>query len=130
MLATMGFTGQEVNPMEGRRGGERRRRHSAQFKRQVLAECAAPGARIAEVAATHGLPPSLIYYWRRCAAESVLCKGAAPTAAVAQFVPVTVTDDPSTTIRIELRRGGTVAQVHWPLTAAGVCAEWLRGWLR
>ncbi|MFN9210573.1 MAG: IS66-like element accessory protein TnpA [Betaproteobacteria bacterium] len=116
--------------MEAQRGGGRHRRHSAEFKRQVLAECAAPGARIAEVAAAHGLPPSLIYYWRRCAAESALRAGAAPTAAVAQFVPVTVTDGPSATIRIELRRGATVAQVHWPLTAAGACAEWLRGWLR
>lgn len=117
--------------MEGQRGGGRHHRpYCAEFKRQVLAECAAPGARIGEVAAAHGLPPSLIYYWRRCAAESVLCKGAAPTAAVAQFVPVTVTDDPSATIRIELRRAGTVAQVHWPLTVAGACAEWLRGWLR
>jgi transposase len=126
----MGFTGQEVNPMEGQRGGGRHRRHSAQFKRQVLAECAAPGARIGEVAATHGLHPSLIYGWRRRAAESVLRMDAAPTVPVAQFVPVTVTDDASAAIRIELRRGGTVAQVHWPVAAAGACAEWLRGWLR
>jgi transposase len=116
--------------MEGQRGGGRHRRYSAEFKRQVLAECAAPGARIAEVAARHGLHPSPIYGWRRRAAESVLRTGAAPTVAVAQFVPVTVADDPSATIRIELRRGATVAQVHWPLTAAGACAEWLRGWLR
>lgn len=117
--------------MEGRRSKKGYRRHSAEFKRQVLAECAAPGARIAEVAAAHGLAPALIYAWRSRAAETVLRTSAsAPTATAAQFVPVTVTDVAAAGIRIELRRGEATAQVHWPLAAAGACGQWLRDWLR
>ncbi|MFN7571017.1 MAG: transposase [Betaproteobacteria bacterium] len=117
--------------MEGRQDKRRYRRHGAEFKRQVLAECAAPGARVAEVAAAHGLHPNLIYYWRsRAAAAALRTSAAAPGTPVAQFVPVTVADVASAAIRIELRRDGTVAQVHWPLTAAGACAEWLRSWWR
>ncbi len=56
--------------MDGRQSKRGYRRHSAQFKRQVLAEGAAPGARIVEVAAAHGLHPNLIYYWRSRSAES------------------------------------------------------------
>ena len=121
--------------MRARRSQGRHGRHSAEFKRQVLAESAAPGARIAAVAAAHGISPSLIYYWRSRAAASVLRASAivataAPTAATTRFVPVAVTDSLPGTIRIEVRRGDTTAQVHWPLTAAGACAEWLRHWLR
>jgi transposase len=117
--------------MEGRPSKKGYRRHSAEFKRRVLGECAAPGVRIAEVAAAHGLASALIYAWRSRAAETVLRTSAsAPRATVAQFVPVTVTDSPAQVIRIELRRGDIVAQVHWPLTAAGACGQWLRDWLR
>jgi transposase len=126
LSARIGFAEQEVNRMQGRRSKRGYRQHGAEFKRRVLAECAAPGVRIAEVAAAHGLAPALIYSWRRRAAETVL----RTSATVASFVPATATDGAAAAIRIELRRGDIVAQVHWPLTAAGACGQWLRNWLR
>lgn len=42
-----------------------RRRHSAEHKAQVLAECDAAGASIAAVAQSHGLNTNLVHKWRR-----------------------------------------------------------------
>lgn len=110
-----------------------RRRHSAEFKARVLAACEAPGARVVAVAAAHGVHPGLIYLWRR-AARTARDGRPAPVAFAhpAPFVPVTLTDALSAeaTIRIRLQRGATAVQMDWPVAAAAVCAEWLRGWLR
>lgn len=111
---------------------ETRRKHDAELKRQVLAECAEPGASVARVALSHGLNANLVHKWRRHAA------GAAQPAAPQRsevFVPVALT--PSTAaavaavdIRIELRRGALAVNVAWPLGASAECAAWLREILR
>jgi transposase len=41
-----------------------RRRHSAELKAKVLAECDMPGASIAAVALAHGLNANLVRQWR------------------------------------------------------------------
>ena len=33
-------------------------------------------------------------------------------------------------IRLEIRRGESVVPAHWPVQAAGACANWLREVLR
>lgn len=43
----------------------RRRRHSLEFKTQVLAACAEPGASIAAVAQHFNVNANLIHKWRR-----------------------------------------------------------------
>lgn len=50
-------------------GPERRRRWSAVEKARIVAEMAAPGARVAEIARRHGLSRSLLYAWRRTASR-------------------------------------------------------------
>jgi transposase-like protein len=45
-----------------------RRRHSAELKRLVLAQCAEPGASVAKVALTHGLNANLVHKWRAASA--------------------------------------------------------------
>jgi transposase len=42
-----------------------RRRHSAQFKAQVLAACAVPGASISAMALSFGINANLVHQWRR-----------------------------------------------------------------
>jgi len=42
-----------------------RRRHSAELKAQVLAECEEAGASIAAGAQSHGLNANLVHKWRR-----------------------------------------------------------------
>jgi len=44
-------------------GRRRRRKHSAEFKAQVLAECRQPGASVAAVAIAHGLNPNVVRKW-------------------------------------------------------------------
>ena len=42
-----------------------RRRHSEQFKAQVLAACAEPGASVSAVALSFGVNDNLVHQWRR-----------------------------------------------------------------
>lgn len=106
-----------------------RRRHSAEFKRQVLADCEAGGASIAAVALAHGVNANLVHKWRQQACDGI-------SARAARFIPITV--GPATPpevpsepgcIDIQIRRGAAVVQVRWPLSAAADCGDWLRTWL-
>jgi len=121
--------------------GRRRRRHSAEFKAQVVQACRQPGVSIASVALAHGLNANLLRRWlvERSA-------GAAATTAVTstqpvneslpgvegKFLPVKLEDAHAAAkdIRIELRRGPTTMVVSWPIQEATACAAWLREWLR
>jgi transposase len=96
-----------------------RRRHGAELKRVVLAECAEPGASVASVALKHGLNANLVHTWSRLA----LAAQPAVTAvmASAQFVPIPLPQpQPSPAredIRVELRRGPSTVTLTWPVAA-------------
>ena len=117
-----------------------RRRHGAELKAQVLAECEEPGASIAAVAQTHGLNANLVHKWRstqRQAKAVTATRASADTASsfVALQLPpqptaVSVSVPVPSDIRIELRRGTTTANIAWPAQAASECAAWLREWLQ
>lgn len=102
-----------------------RRRHSAQLKAQVLAECARPDASVAAVAMAHSLNANVVHKWRRQA-------GGTASLPVATFVPVSVKPAVSeeAVIRIELQRGVTTVNIAWPAVAAPECAQWLRELLK
>ena len=122
-----------------------RRRHSAELKRLVLEQCAAPGASVAKVAMSHGLNANIVHGWRKLARErdggavlpprpsSVLVKAAA-SASMPQFVAVSMaqtTAPPARAdIQIELRRGATAMKITWSIAAAAECASWMRELLR
>jgi transposase len=115
---------------------KRRRRYSAQLKAQVMGECEAPGASVAQVAMAHGINANVVHRWRQWAREggprrARVVSPATPVAATEGFVPVVVSDDAPTggkadEIHIELRRGATALAVRWPVSAAAQCAVWLR----
>ena len=104
-----------------------RRRHSAELKQQILAECARPGASVASVALAHGINANVVHKWRRLAHAPSL------DLQVPTFVPVTL-PAPScalaSDIRIELRRGATSISLTWPVCAAENCAAWMRELLK
>ncbi len=107
-----------------------RRRHSAELKTRVLAECAEPGASVAAVALAHGLNANLVHRWRRLGSADIPAVIQRPLASQ-QFVPLSVAAEPAAAdIRIELRRGATAVQVHWPQAGAAECAAWLTELLR
>jgi transposase len=103
-------------------GSERRRRFSGADKLRLVAEAFRPGAVVVEVARRHRIDESLLYRWRRLAAQGLL------TAEPPAFVPMQVApeapsapalpDKPTVSvpeapvepgrIEIELSRGGRV----------------------
>jgi transposase len=128
-----------TNEGEHQVGRQRRRRHSAEFKAEVIAACQQPGVSIAAVALAHGLNANLLRHWiikqERAAAtpEQVAApSNTASTDVKHDFVPVTVAPERNRddNIRVELRRGATTVTVVWPMSAAADCAAWLRELLR
>lgn len=104
-----------------------RRRHSAELKAQILAECAQPGASVAGVALSHGINANVVHKWRR-QTGSVQPASAPPT-----FVPLSLpspTCAPAPDIRIEVRRGAASIAMTWPVSAAAECAAWMRELLK
>lgn len=107
-----------------------RRRHDAELKAKVLAECGEPGASVAQVALAHGLNANLVHKWRRQVGGDMVSVARSDATT---FIPVTMT--PATPpvagdIRIELRRGAMAVHVSWPVAASMHCAGWLRELLR
>lgn len=122
-----------------------RRRHSAQFKREVLAVCNEPGGSVAEVALAFGLNANLVRQWRRgrgfklaggaaMAATSVTREAQQQFIALAmpQAVPVSAVSANvgAGDICIEVRRGALQVSVSWPQAATADCAIWLRDLLK
>lgn len=104
-----------------------RRNHTPALKAQVLAECATPGASVAQVAMTHGINANIVHGWRKAARE----RGAAPVASSA-FVPLAIEPGLSTDerIHIEVRRGGLTLTIAWPVSATVAMTAWMRELLR
>lgn len=119
-------------------GRRRRRRHSAEFKADVIAECLKPGVSIAAVALAHGLNANMLRKWvidgehqLTRPAPSVAATAEPPASPQPTFIPLAlpapVVDGE---IQIELQRAGTTIKIVWPAGAARDCAAWLRDWLR
>lgn len=128
-----------INPPASRK----RRRHSAEFKAQVIAACLQPGVSIAAVALVNQLNANFVRNWMNAYREREMgnpaSKGkiAAVQRAAAQspatLIPVKVQNPdapPGGDIRIEIRQAQRVVQVSWPVSQADRCADWLREVLR
>jgi len=99
------------------------RRHSAEFKAQVIKECDHPGVSVAAVARANGLNANLLRNW--LVAEKKL------PATKTAFLPLPIAvSDPSPDVVIEIRRGAAIVQIRWPMSAAAECGSWLRTWLK
>lgn len=104
-----------------------RRRHSAELKALILAECAQPGASVAGVALSHGINANVVHKWRRQS------EATQPTTVPPTFVPLSLPSPacaPAPDIRIEVRRGAASVAVTWPVEAAAECAAWMRELLK
>ena len=105
------------------------RRHSAELKAQILAECAVPGASVAKVAMAHGINANIVHGWRKLARE------ASAVTVSQQFVPVAVATSavPSSdkqAIEVELRRGAVTVKLSWPMSSAMDLSRRMRELLR
>ena len=116
-----------------------RRKHSAQFRAEVLQACRQADASVAAIALRNGLNANVVYRWLREDARGVDA-GAGSRAAVntrpgAEFIavqmPAPAVAAASPEIRVEVRRpGAATVTVSWPVQCAGECAAWLHEWLR
>jgi transposase len=123
--------------MEIEKPVRRKRRHSEEFKGELVRACSEPGISVAGIALANGVNANLLRKWMgaRGVTAPSLRRPAESAAAVthsAEFLPVAITPtEPSQPeIRIEARRGNTVVKIEWPVAAAADCAAWLRGWLK
>jgi len=110
---------------------ERRRKHSVEFKAQVVAACCAPGASVAAVSMAHGVNANMARRWivqaRQLGSAQSAARAVAPV-----FIPVRQqpAEPVPADVRIELRHGTIAISVSWPCDAAAQCAAWMRELLR
>ena len=122
-----------MNTSDGYKGRRRRRQHSAEFKAKVVAACRNPGVSIAAIALANGLNANLLRRWvvakeqEAKRSDAVMASPAPLTVENRAFIPIQVSGvGQAQEITIEVRRGGTIVKVGWPLVAAAGCAAWLR----
>lgn len=124
--------------MEIEKPGRRRRNHTAEFKQAVIAACREAGASVAGIALANSVNANQVRRWMRergieppsrsLPARSISAEHGVEPAFVPVPMPPIVSNIPD--IRIEVRRGNTVAKIECPGQAANDCAAWLRDWLR
>jgi transposase len=127
-----------------RPAARQRRKHSAEFKAQVIAACLKPGVSIAAVALANGLNANFLRSWVKAHRDQQRAAEPATRSAdprregpadvsIPTLIPVAVQPAdvaPLGDIQIEIRHQQTVLQIAWPASQASVCAQWLREVLR
>ena len=119
-----------------------RRRHSAELKAAVLAQCEAGGASVAAIALSHGLNANLVRKWmvgrgikrsglptpRTANVQTPDAPTTAMLATAAPFVPVQL--PPAAVVakdmKVQLCRGTTTVTLNWPAESASELMTWMR----
>lgn len=108
---------------------QRRRRHSREFKEQVVKASFEPGHSVAGVAQQFNVNANLVHKWRR---QHRAAQGTAqddfvrlPLFASTPPVPAADADLPQT-IRVEVPGTLGTVTVHWPMTTIDSLASWLK----
>lgn len=116
-------------------GRRRRRKHSAEFKAQLVEACQQPGVSSAAIALANGLNANMLRRWvndaeQRGSTVTAASKAPSPNPAP-EFIALQLPAPKSPAeIRIELQRSGVSVSVTWPVSAAAQCATWMREVLR
>ncbi|HEY9105807.1 MAG TPA: transposase [Roseateles sp.] len=120
-----------------------RRRHGAELKAAVLAECEVPGASVAAVALAHELNANLVRKWlvgrgikrtglpapRVASAPTPDVPSTPVVATAASFVPVQLPPQAPAVakdVKVQMRRGATTVTLSWPAESAGELMTWMR----
>ena len=93
------------------RAPRRRREHSVEFKRELVARSLEPGVSVAAIAMDSGINANLLFGWRRRHLESLAQAEPAPVRSpVAVLLPVSIETGPR-----EIHRGrrGDILKVLW-----------------
>ncbi|MGJ7489921.1 transposase [Variovorax sp. ZT4R33] len=125
-----------IEPEASAKPGRTRRRHSDDFKNQLVDACRQPGVSLASVALIHGINPSLLRRWvvqSHGATSSLPALSAPAPSAHAQFVPMRLhcSEAPADgVVAIEIKRSGLAINLSWPAADAQGCTAMLRELLR
>ena len=109
-----------------------KRTYSADTKAQLLAACNAPGASIAAVASANDMNANVLHRWLRESAQSGSCAVSTAVdmsdrnvpAFIAMPLPPQAAEPVEREIKVEVRKGGVVMSVTWPMSAASDFAHW------
>ena len=114
---------------EGRRP---RRQYSSEFRADLIKAASQPGVSVAAVALANGMNANLLRRWIKMAqSRENLVTAMSASLPVEGFVPLSMPSPGSDRdVRIELSRGAMSIKVNWPISAAGVCALWVREVMR
>jgi len=112
----------------------RRRRHSAQFKSEVVAACQLAGASVSGVALERQINANLLRRWIKEAQRKGALVKSEPNGSRERtpgFLPVAITRskpsaDSPLLIRVQVRKRRLLVTVEWPTAVSGSCAAWLR----
>lgn len=111
----------------------KRRKHSAQFKAEVLEACRQPDVSAAAIGRLYNLNANVVHRWRADDRKAALLKSTnVPSLPMPDFAALDVQAEaemPARYVRVEPKRGTTTAVVHWPMESASSCAAWLHEWL-
>lgn len=103
------------------------RRHSDELRAAVLTACEAPGSRVSEVAARHGLNTNLVYKWLQRAGHTKGAPVSQTASAAAAFVPLMVEPPPAEPIAVAFCRRDITVRVMLPAHDVESAARLLRG---
>ena len=103
-----------------------RRRHSRQFKQQVVRASFVPGASIASVAREFEVNASLVHNWRK-----QLGQACPENTDFIRVAPLSMGFDKGVipvaeTLRVEIASAMGVVTLHWPMA----CLDYLAAWLK
>ena len=109
-----------------------KRTYSAETKAELLAACRAPGASIAAIASSHGMNANVLHRWLRVSSQNSSSGGSNALdisernvpAFVAMPLPPQTAEPVEREIHVEVRKGGLVMTVTWPMSAAHEFASW------
>ena len=102
-----------------------RRRHSRQFKQQVVTASFVPGASIAGVARKFEVNANLVHNWRKQLGQT-----APDSTDFIRVAPLSMGSDKggtpvAETLRVEIASAMGVVTLHWPMTQLDALASWL-----
>lgn len=110
----------------------KRQRHSPQFKQQVMAACAEPGASVAGIALAHGLNANMLRKWIREHSSNNQALASPAFVALPMAAAKTrqlITDKAGVntdSFRIEIPYQHQPIRIHWPVSQSVQCLALLR----
>lgn len=113
----------------------KRRRHSGEFRAEVVAACRRQGVSVAAVALAHGLNANLVRRWIKESTERLPVTRPMAKRVVEPLtvVPVSIASAEGRgdeAIRVDIRKAGTAVQLAWPATRVAELSELLKDLLR